>query len=57
MTHGGDGEDIEVVRAMVQGLKDCVNWIYETEMFFEGKGEEVRAFGWVFLALRVDGDG
>lgn len=50
----GEAEDLEDVRAMVQGLKDCivgcVNWVYETEMFFGGKGEEVRAFGWVFLA-------
>lgn len=59
VTHGG--EDLEDVKAMVQGLKDCivgcVNWVYETELFFGGKGEEVRAFGWVFLAPRVDGDG
>jgi hypothetical protein len=35
-----------------RGLRDCiagsVNWLYETERYLGTKGNEVRAFGWVF---------
>jgi hypothetical protein len=48
-----DEEIFDNVRLYVQGLRDCVvgsiNWAYETELYFGQKGEEVRAFGWVFL--------
>lgn len=46
-------EQLEQLRPAVQNLRDCVvgvvNWIYETELYFGAKGEEVRMFGWVFL--------
>jgi hypothetical protein len=42
------------VRLYTQGLRDImigtVHWLYETDLYFGEKGEEVRAFGWVFLA-------
>lgn len=38
----------------IQALKDyivgSVHWGYETELYFGQKGDEVRSFGWVFLA-------
>ncbi|RXW13522.1 hypothetical protein EST38_g12333 [Candolleomyces aberdarensis] len=38
----------------VQALKDyivgSIHWGYETELYFGQKGDEVRSFGWVFLA-------
>jgi len=42
-------------RRYVQGLRDCisgtVNWLYETERYLGTKGNEVRAFGWVFVPV------
>ncbi|KAG1756953.1 isoprenoid synthase domain-containing protein [Suillus occidentalis] len=39
----------------VRGLRDCiagsVNWLYETERYLGTKGNEVRAFGWVFVPV------
>ena len=41
------------VERYVRGLRSLiagtVNWVYETEIYFGKKGEEVRTFGWVFL--------
>ena len=38
----------------IQTLKDyivaSIHWGYETELYFGQKGDEVRSFGWVFLA-------
>jgi hypothetical protein len=40
-------------RRYVRGLRDCiagsVNWLYETERYLGTKGNEFRAFGWVFV--------
>lgn len=42
-------------RRYVRGLRDCiagsVNWLYETERYLGTKGNEVRAFGWVFVPV------
>ncbi|KAG1834337.1 isoprenoid synthase domain-containing protein [Suillus subalutaceus] len=42
-------------RRYVRGLWDCiagsVNWLYETERYLGTKGNEVRAFGWVFVPV------
>lgn len=41
------------VKFYVRGLRDwiigSVHWAYETEMYFQGNGEEVRMLGWIFL--------
>nr|BBH51507.1 putative sesquiterpene synthase [Clitopilus sp.] len=41
----------------VQMLRDCIvgtlNWIYETDLYFGKKGEEIRTFGWIFLSPKV----
>lgn len=46
------------LHSCVQALKDCVagtvNWVYETELYFGKKGEEIRTFGWVFLNPKPD---
>lgn len=43
---------VESVKTYIQTLKDCIagtiHWVYETELFFETKGGEIRMFGWVF---------
>jgi hypothetical protein len=45
-------------RLFTQGLKSFVvgalNWVYESCVFFDEKGEEVRQFGWVFLQEKRD---
>ncbi|EDR02543.1 uncharacterized protein LACBIDRAFT_309500 [Laccaria bicolor S238N-H82] len=50
--HQQDEKRKEVER-YVRGLRSLiagtVNWVYETEIYFGKKGEEVRTFGWVFL--------
>ncbi|KAI0084555.1 isoprenoid synthase domain-containing protein [Irpex rosettiformis] len=50
----------EDAKRYVQGLRDCIvgwaYWVYETEEYFLKNGEEVKAFGWVFL-LPKDGEG
>ncbi|KAJ6577928.1 isoprenoid synthase domain-containing protein [Mycena capillaripes] len=44
----------------LRGLKDCIvgtlNWVYETELYFGSKGDEIRQFGWVFLKIRGTGN-
>ena len=41
------------VRMYVVGLRDWVigtaHWVYQCDRYFQGKGENVKAFGWVFL--------
>ncbi|KAF8333389.1 hypothetical protein F5887DRAFT_679723 [Amanita rubescens] len=37
---------IHILRDYISGN---VHWFYETELYFGTKGEEVKAFGWVFL--------
>ncbi|EKM51061.1 uncharacterized protein PHACADRAFT_63720, partial [Phanerochaete carnosa HHB-10118-sp] len=41
------------VRVYIAGLRDCVvgtaHWIYRCDRYFLGKGEDIKAFGWVFL--------
>jgi len=39
---------IHILRDYISGN---VHWFYETELYFGTKGEEVKAFGWVFLNL------
>lgn len=43
----------ENVSKYVQGLRDWIigfaHWVYETDAHFLGHGEEVKAFGWVFM--------
>ena len=52
---------MEDLPKFVQILKDCIvgtiNWAYETELYFGTKGEEIRTFGWVFLAPRAETPG
>lgn len=49
------------VRVCVVGLRDCVvgtaHWVYQCDRYFQGKGEDVKAFGWVFLLLKAGGEG
>jgi hypothetical protein len=44
----------------IQGMRDWIagwgHWVYETEEYFLGNGEEVKAFGWLFL-LSKEGEG
>lgn len=41
------------VRMYVVGLRDWIvgtaHWVYQCDRYFQGKGENVKAFGWVFL--------
>ena len=41
------------IREYAQGLQDWItgfaHWIYETDLYFQGNGEEVKTFGWVFV--------
>lgn len=41
------------VRMYIVGLRDWVvgtaHWVYQCDRYFQGKGENVKAFGWVFL--------
>jgi len=43
------------VRRYLRGLREWiagfVNWLYETRLFLGEKGNEVRAFGWVFVPV------
>ncbi|KAF8632723.1 hypothetical protein AX15_001720 [Amanita polypyramis BW_CC] len=39
---------LHVLRDYISGN---VHWFYETELYFGAKGEEVKAFGWVFLPV------
>lgn len=46
-------EEEEDVRVYVEALKDCIvgtlNWLYENEVYFGDKADEVKQYGWVFL--------
>lgn len=48
-----DRERERYARLYVNGLKDLIvgslNWAFESELWFDKTGEEVRTFGWVFL--------
>lgn len=48
-----DGKEDDM-RAYIRGLRACVvgavEWGYENDMWFSGRGDEVREFGWVFWA-------
>ncbi|TFK51361.1 terpenoid synthase [Heliocybe sulcata] len=50
----GDPRIDEDVRLYVRGLRDwtvgSIHWAFETEWYFGQNAEEVRTFGWVFLA-------
>ncbi|KAI0703407.1 isoprenoid synthase domain-containing protein [Cytidiella melzeri] len=50
----------EDAKRYVQGLRDWIvgwaHWVYETEEYFLKDGEEVKAFGWLFL-LPKEGEG
>jgi len=37
-------------RALIDMIVGTIHWGYETELYFGQKGDEVRSFGWVFLA-------
>jgi hypothetical protein len=41
------------VRMYVVGLRDWItgtaHWVYRCDRYFQGKGEDVETFGWVFL--------
>ncbi|KAK0502165.1 isoprenoid synthase domain-containing protein [Armillaria luteobubalina] len=56
-----DKREIDDLMLWIQGLRDCIvghtNWVYETDVFFGTKGEEVRGFGWVFLLPKTNPDG
>lgn len=51
--HERDHASLGDITSYAQALRDCVagtiNWVYETELYFGKKGEEIRTFGWVFL--------
>jgi len=48
------------LHSYVQALRNCIagtiNWAYETELYFGKKGDEIRAFGWVFLSPKMGGE-
>ncbi|KAF5336263.1 hypothetical protein D9758_016057 [Tetrapyrgos nigripes] len=48
-----DNSTLVDLSLFLQHLQDfitgCLNWSYETEMFFGNKGDSVRGYGWVFL--------
>lgn len=48
----------EEVQMYVQGLRDCIvgvlHWVYETERYFQGHGDDIRSFGWIFLLSQDD---
>ncbi|KAK7035380.1 hypothetical protein VNI00_011911 [Paramarasmius palmivorus] len=51
-----DRNTINDVSLFFQGLKDCMggclNWAYDSQIFFGTKGDAVRNFGWVFLTQK-----
>ncbi|KAJ2936087.1 hypothetical protein H1R20_g1008, partial [Candolleomyces eurysporus] len=55
---GGTKRSLEQTARYIQALKDyivgSIHWGYETELYFGQKGNEVRSFGWVFLACSDD---
>ncbi|KAJ2920476.1 hypothetical protein H1R20_g16618, partial [Candolleomyces eurysporus] len=55
---GGAKSSPEQTARYIQALKDyivgSIHWGYETELYFGQKGDEVRLFGWVFLACSDD---
>lgn len=44
------------VRTYIVGLKDWIigtaHWVYQTDRYFRGKGNNVKTVGWVFLLPR-----
>lgn len=46
-----DGEVRRYLRGLHDWLAGFVNWLYETQLFLGDKGNEVRAFGWVFIPV------
>jgi hypothetical protein len=58
--HERGDEPLDDVSSYVQALRDCVagtiNWVYETELYFGKKGDEIRTFGWVFLSQNLQPD-
>jgi hypothetical protein len=48
-----NNETLAAVQDYITRLKDymvgTVNWLYETELYFGKKGNEIRTFGWVFI--------
>ena len=54
----GNREVDASARRYIRGLQDCIigfaHWVYETDVYFLGQGEEVRAFGWVFMLPKSD---
>ncbi|EEB93702.1 hypothetical protein MPER_07606, partial [Moniliophthora perniciosa FA553] len=48
-----DRNTIKDVSLFLQGLKDCMggclNWAYDSQIFFGTQGDAVRNFGWAFL--------
>ncbi|KAG7440987.1 terpenoid synthase [Guyanagaster necrorhizus] len=57
----GEKQECDDLMLWMQGLRDCIvghtNWVYETDLFFGTKGEEVRGFGWVFMLPKANADG
>jgi hypothetical protein len=55
-----DPPTLKDLHSCIQALKDCIvgtiNWVYETELYFGKKGEEIRTFGWVFLDPKPDSE-
>ncbi|ESK89940.1 hypothetical protein Moror_788 [Moniliophthora roreri MCA 2997] len=51
-----DRNTVNDVSLFLQGLKDCMggclNWAYDSQIFFGTKGDAVRNFGWVFLTQK-----
>ncbi|KAJ3531116.1 hypothetical protein NM688_g7618 [Phlebia brevispora] len=56
-----DGSEANAsARRYVQGLRDWIigtaHWVYETDVHFLGRGEDVKALGWVFILPKSDVD-
>ncbi|KAK2467452.1 hypothetical protein APHAL10511_000307 [Amanita phalloides] len=43
------------VRVLRDYIAGHIHWFYETEFYFGSKGEDVKAFGWVFLNVEMSG--
>ena len=56
-SNGDGGSDIACcVRGLRAWITGFAHWVYESELYFQGEGEEVKTFGWVFTMPRaVDG--
>ncbi|KAJ2917302.1 hypothetical protein MD484_g3148, partial [Candolleomyces efflorescens] len=49
-TKNNSEQTARYVRALKDYIVGSIHWGYETELYFGQKGDEVRSFGWVFLA-------